>query len=263
MLFHGRVAVNNARKGKSPMKNTPLPAAGGALPAALTSRRALLAGLTIAPAIGATVALPALASVPLVPDPIFSAIAKYWKAREAYEAALDAHTVAEERTGKIVDKMEQTFKVGESRNIVKGKAVEREPRFAKNLEELESHLRMVEESERNPLGIVKNGQKIILSWVAAPDADIEKARAALTEFEAAKSRAEKEEKRADRRVGRCYRALSEAAMDVYCTVPTSKEGMVAMLEVWRKENLDFVNEENAIEELLATFETFAKGSADV
>ena len=40
------------------MKNAPLPAAGGALSAALTSRRAMLAGLAIAPAaIGATVAV--------------------------------------------------------------------------------------------------------------------------------------------------------------------------------------------------------------
>ena len=70
------------------MPNTAVPAAGGAMPAVLTSRRALLGALAAAPLIGA--AAPALADLPDADREILAIDAKIAALDEKYEAVMAA-----------------------------------------------------------------------------------------------------------------------------------------------------------------------------
>jgi len=71
------------------MPNTAVPAAGGAMPAVLTSRRALLGALAAAPLIGAAAA-PALADLPDADRQILTIDAKIAALDEKYEAVIAA-----------------------------------------------------------------------------------------------------------------------------------------------------------------------------
>ena len=70
------------------MPRTPIPAAGGAMPAVLTSRRALLGALAAAPLIGAVA--PALADLPDADREILAIDAKIAALDEKYEAVMAA-----------------------------------------------------------------------------------------------------------------------------------------------------------------------------
>ena len=244
------------------MKNTPLHAAGRALPAALTSRRALLAGLAIAPAaIGATVALPAAASSPavstLMPDPIFEVLARRQKAKDAFEAASAAAAVAEEKIEEMEKATRRAVQVGEELRIEDGEVVSRKPCFAKTRKELERHMGSVREYERDPVSLIKGGRKITPAWVAAPN--IRELRAMLSRPDAATSGLRKAADRAEKRAERLCDEFSAATWSVYRTVPTSNAGLLALIEVCKEEFEDLRPEQEEIEVLLGTLEAFAKG----
>jgi hypothetical protein len=163
------------------MQKTPHSAAGGAMSAALTSRRALLAGLAVAPAaIGANVALPLhLAAAAMAPDPIFDIVVKWQSAKDEMNVAVAAHSSLEEMEGTNA-----------------GKA---DPLLANRLAS------------------------------------------------------------ANRRVARAHLTYNAACRNVFGTVPSSNEGLLALLAVWRDDHDGCGAEEDEIELLVGRIETFAKG----
>ena len=242
------------------MENTPLPAAGGALPAALTSRRALLAGLAIAPAaIGATAMMPAVAvaAVP-TPDPIFEVIAKWQKAKAAWHAALNAHSDADEELGKARKASRRTLQVGEEIRLEDDEIVSRSPVFASTLKELHRHLGMVKHFESDPICVIKRGRKIVIREEVAPN--IEEVREELIKGHKATSGPRKKERRANQRVGHRYDVYAQACRDVFGTVPRSKEGLIALLGVWKDDQKDQMQDEGLL--LVETIEAYAKGGAN-
>jgi hypothetical protein len=221
-----------------------------------TSRRRFLGALAATPAIAITDGPALAASAPA--DPIFPLITNWRAARQAWLAAETDYELVEVQLASYREANKVRFEIGTCDHTKDGKVVHVDPRFASTVEELDRHVAAAEEE---PI-VIKIGSSEVCSRVAMkPGIDAAKVRAALEEVEAGLA-AEKQRlglRAADDRVQVAHAAQSEAVDAVYATVPRTKEGALALIEVFREDFDGSLFEEEQTEMMLASISAWLQG----
>ncbi len=180
------------------------------------SRRALAAGLALAPVAG----LPALAGVGSVDDPVFAALAELDRlkaaekaAEEAYSATHEAFEAARKSIGVV------TYKGEEVRSLDRLEFLANRPRLLSDAEWGET------------IEMLKRGRTVQQIEAARPDPEYHAARAALEARLPAykKSKVESGAKAAEANAQAAYEKVGDAERAVYEAEPTSRAGAIALL----------------------------------
>jgi hypothetical protein len=173
------------------------------------SRRALAAGLALAPVAG----LPALAGAVTIDDPVFAALADHNRAVAAYEAIQEASAAPSEAIPFVTYKGEKAYSLPHLNHLA-GR-----PHYPMTADELEETIAQLRR------GLAKQQEE-----AARPDSEFEAARAALearqAAFDLAKEAGPDEAEAASQAA---YDALSDAERAVYEAEPISRAGAIALL----------------------------------
>jgi hypothetical protein len=176
----------------------------------LISRRALAAGLALAPVAG----LPALAGAALANDPVFVALAEHHRAHAAWEAIEDASPATREAFRVVTYKGEEVYGL---------------PR----LNELagRSNYYMTADELEETIALLRRGWAKQQEELASPDPEYEAARAALEARQSAIDLAKEEGGEDDDEAAsdEAFAVLGDAERAVYEAEPISRAGAIALL----------------------------------
>ncbi len=190
------------------------------------SRRALAAGLALAPVAG----LPALAGAVTIDDPVFVALAEHGRAHAAWEAIEEASAVTSEAFRVVTYKGEEVYSL---------------PR----LNELagRSNYYMTADQLEATIAQLRRGWAMQQEELASPDPEFEAARGALEVRQSAVDLAKEEggEDDDEAESNEAFEVLGYAERAVYEAEPTSRAGAIALLRF----AADFL-EENGVNDTL-------------